>query len=71
MKLSFSQLLGLTFIILKLCQVINWSWWLVLLPLYIGWAFILAFGLAFIFLGVSLLFLAGIVQIIDYVFYGR
>ena len=27
-------LLGVAFIILKLCGVINWSWWLVLLPLY-------------------------------------
>lgn len=27
-------LLGVIFIILKLCGVIAWSWWLVLLPLY-------------------------------------
>lgn len=27
-------LLGVVFIVLKLCGVINWSWWLVLLPLY-------------------------------------
>lgn len=26
--------LGVVFITLKLCGVINWSWWLVLLPLY-------------------------------------
>jgi len=32
--IGFSSLLGLTFIILKLCGVINWSWWIVLLPLY-------------------------------------
>jgi hypothetical protein len=26
------SLLGVAFIILKLCGVINWSWWIVLLP---------------------------------------
>lgn len=32
------SLLGVVFITLKLCNVITWSWWLVLLPLYGGWA---------------------------------
>jgi len=40
-KIGFFSLLGLTFIILKLCHVINWSWWLVLLPLYGGLALIM------------------------------
>lgn len=31
---SFLQLLGLVFIILKLTNVITWSWWLVLLPIW-------------------------------------
>jgi len=31
---SFMGWLGLTFIILKLSEVIDWSWWWVLLPLY-------------------------------------
>lgn len=31
---SFMGLLGLLFIALKLCSVIDWSWWLVLLPIY-------------------------------------
>lgn len=30
---SFLVVLGLIFIVLKLCSVIAWSWWLVLLPL--------------------------------------
>lgn len=29
---GFVGLLQITFIVLKLCGVINWSWWLVLLP---------------------------------------
>ena len=32
---SFTILLTLTFVILKLCNVINWSWWFVLGPLWI------------------------------------
>ncbi len=43
MKIGFLGLLALIFITLKLCNVITWSWWLVLLPLYGGLAFILAF----------------------------
>lgn len=31
---GFFGLLGILFIGLKLAGVINWSWWLVLLPLY-------------------------------------
>lgn len=29
------ELLGLTFIILKLCGVIDWSWWWVTAPIWI------------------------------------
>ena len=32
---SFAELLLLTFIVLKLCGVITWSWWWVLSPLWI------------------------------------
>ena len=32
--LTFLEILGLIFIVLKLCKVIDWSWWLVLLPIY-------------------------------------
>ena len=32
----FFSLLGLLFIALKLCHVITWSWWIVLLPFYGG-----------------------------------
>jgi len=31
--ISFFEALTITFIVLKLCHVIAWSWWLVLLPL--------------------------------------
>ena len=33
--MGFVGALQLAFIILKLCNVIKWSWWLVLLPLWV------------------------------------
>ena len=35
--LSFSDLLGVAFIVLKLCGVISWSWVWVLAPLWTSW----------------------------------
>lgn len=43
---SFPTLLTITFIVLKLCKVITWSWWWVLGPLWIPIA-ILILGLLF------------------------
>lgn len=37
MKVGFLGLLTLIFITLKLCSVIDWSWWVVLSPLLIFW----------------------------------
>lgn len=34
-SIGFSGLLGLLFIALKLCGVIDWSWWWVLAPFWI------------------------------------
>ena len=34
-SIDFVGLLQLAYIVLKLCKVINWSWWLVLIPLWI------------------------------------
>ena len=45
MKIGFLGLLALVFITLKLCGVIAWSWWLVLLPLYFGVAVLIFFFL--------------------------
>lgn len=33
--MTFLGVLQIVFIVLKLCKVINWSWWLVLIPLWI------------------------------------
>ena len=37
---SFLELLQLAFIILKLCKVIDWSWWFVLMPTWVVILFI-------------------------------
>ena len=31
---GFFDLLGIAFIVLKLCGVIDWSWWIVLAPIW-------------------------------------
>ena len=47
--MSFLEVLLLVFIILKLCKVINWSWWWVLSPFWIP------LGLAVILLLISVI----------------
>lgn len=37
--------LGVTFVVLKLCGVIDWSWWWVTLPFWGGAAVAILFGL--------------------------
>ena len=46
--ISFSgaSLLQIAFIVLKLCKVIDWSWWLVLLPTIIPFSIFLIFIVA-------------------------
>lgn len=34
--IGFTGLLTIAFIVLKLCSVINWSWWWVLSPIWIS-----------------------------------
>lgn len=48
-QISFSFLLGLAFIVLKLCKVIAWSWWWVTAPFWIPAALAI---LALLILGV-------------------
>ena len=39
--LGFASALTIAFIVLKLCDEINWSWWWVLSPLWISFGVIL------------------------------
>lgn len=41
MKVGLFGTLGIVFTVLKLCNVITWSWWLVLLPFYGGLVLVL------------------------------
>ena len=52
--LTFVDVLLLVFIVLKLCGVINWSWWWVLSPIWIPLALFVGFCVAaFIVLGIE------------------
>jgi hypothetical protein len=44
---GFTTLLAIAFIVLKLCNVITWSWWWVLAPLWIP-TIIIVIGLLFL-----------------------
>jgi hypothetical protein len=44
-SIGFGGLLTLIFITLKLCGIINWSWWWVLSPLWIPFAIFLFIAL--------------------------
>lgn len=47
-------LLGVVFVTLKLCGVINWSWWWVTAPFWAGLALLAAIALlALIFAGIA------------------
>ena len=42
-------ILGIVFIVLKLCKVITWSWWLVTLPFWFGVPILLIILIIYIF----------------------
>lgn len=39
--LTFCDLLTIVFVVLKLCGVIDWSWWWILSPILIPWGLII------------------------------
>lgn len=40
-NVSILGLLGVAFVVLKLTGIIGWSWWLVTMPLWLGFAIVL------------------------------
>ena len=46
--LDIMAILGIVFIVLKLCGVITWSWWWVLAPFWIGFALAFVFVVLFV-----------------------
>lgn len=63
--ISFLGALGLVFITLKLCDVIDWSWWLVLLPIYgpVTLALVIFITLAAFFVLAAVM--AGVIEAMD------
>jgi len=49
--IGFTGLLAIVFITLKLTHVIDWSWWWVLSPLWIGWGFAIGVVVAAFLIG--------------------
>ena len=49
--IGFTGLLTIVFIVLKLLNIINWSWWWVLAPLWLPVGIILIIALIFIIIG--------------------
>lgn len=50
--ISFAGLLGIVFIVLKLCGIIDWPWVWVLCPFWIGLAVLLTIVLIFAIIGI-------------------
>lgn len=62
-RVTFLQLLTLLFVGLKLTHVIDWSWWYVLMPLWLP----VALYLVFVVLCVTVIIVATIIHtLIDY-----
>ena len=49
--IGFTGLLTIVFIVLKLLNIINWSWWWVLAPLWLPVGIFLIIALIFIIIG--------------------
>lgn len=56
--IGFLGLLTIVFITLKLCKVIDWSWWWVLAPMWVP----VAIGLMLIAVGLTLTVIAKVVS---------
>lgn len=48
--IGFTGLLTVAFVVLKLCHVINWSWWWVLSPSLIGLSIAIVLLIIYIFI---------------------
>ena len=50
--ISFTTLLFLVFLVLKLTNTITWSWWFVTMPLWVGPLFVLVIAAILIVFGI-------------------
>ncbi len=63
--LSFSSVLTIVFIVLKMVGVIDWSWWWVLSPTLIS------LGLGLLFIGIYIIYLKHEEKKYDSIIYGK
>ena len=50
MKIGFLNALTIVFIVLKLCKIISWSWWLILLPTIVSCGLVILILVVFLIL---------------------
>ena len=55
-------LLGILFVGFKLCDVIDWSWWLVTLPFWAGFALSLAIIIGYLVGGIVIAVIGALVE---------
>ena len=60
--ITLSGLVFIVFLVLKLCNVINWSWWWVTAPLWIPVAAFLAICFVVFFVGFCIVIIRAIVK---------
>ena len=44
---TLNDVVQIVFVILKLCKLIDWSWWVVLIPIWISLGFLAIQGIVF------------------------
>lgn len=66
--ISIPGLLGVSFIILKLCGVITWSWWCVLAPFWIPVALLVLFFAGIILIPLACIAAVGLFSIVKNLF---
>lgn len=60
--ITISTVVGIVFIILKLCGVLDWSWWAVTAPVWVVWG--LVFGIIAVALIIAVL-VTGVQAVVD------
>lgn len=60
--ITISTVVGIVFIILKLCGVLDWSWWAVTAPIWVVWG--LVFGIIAVALIIAVL-VTGVQAVVD------
>jgi hypothetical protein len=68
---SIPTVLFIVFLILKLTHTVDWSWWIITLPLWIGPAFVIGVMAAIGGVILAILAVVGVIALIAWIFGGR